>query len=213
MRNSYDKQRIVGLTGGIGSGKSEAARILRSLGAHTLDADRIVHTLLEPKGICYVPMVALFGKGIVLPNGDLDRKEIARLAFANDVLRLRMNAIIHPAVLDALRRLSREIWIDEPNAVVVWEVPLLFESGYDREVGHCLLITAPEALRVARLMQSRGYTKEQALERIATQMPDAEKIVRARSVCAHSVLANDGDLRILEESLRQWLAAFGTVNI
>ncbi|MCL2672059.1 MAG: dephospho-CoA kinase [Clostridiales bacterium] len=186
---------IIGLTGGIGAGKSTAAEILRRLGARVLDADSIAHSLREPGGACHAQVKALFGSA--------ERAAIARKAFADETLRKQLNAIVHPAVLDALRGLTSEILSEDPSALIVWEVPLLFESGYHREVGHSLLITAPTALRVERLMRSRGYTSEQARERMAAQLPEAEKIP-----LADTVLANDGDLRILEARLRQWFADY-----
>ena len=191
--------RIVGLTGGIACGKTAASAVLRRLGATVIDADTIAASVTEKGGACHAAIIALFGADIVLPNGLLDRRSIAKSVFADESLRRRLNEIVHPKVLAELHRQTAALTANDKNALAVWEVPLLFESGIDAMVGHTLLVTASDELRVKRLVTERGYSEHEAIARIAAQMPESQKIARA-----DCVIYNNGSLAELERALQIW---------
>jgi dephospho-CoA kinase len=166
---------VAGLTGGIGSGKSVAARLFRERGAAVISADEIAHRTIRRGGPAYDPVVALFGEGILSPDGEIDRKRLAAIVFDDPERREKLNRIVHPLVFRQAERLIEEIRRERPDAVVVFEVPLLIESGGHRRVDRVVAVTAARALRVRRLVQRDRLTQEQAEKRIDAQMPDEEK--------------------------------------
>lgn len=179
----------VGLTGGIGSGKSEVARRLAAHGAVVVDADALAREAVEPGSEGLAAVVEALGKGVLAPDGSLDRPAVGRIVFADDDKRARLEAIVHPYV----GRRSAELMAAAPeDAVVVYDVPLLvekhLESGYDLVV----VVEAPEEVRVRRLVESRGMSAEDARARIAAQATPAQ-----RAAVADVVLDNDGDLAAL----------------
>ena len=168
----------VGLTGGIATGKSTVAAILRSLGCHLLEADKIAHRFIEPGGAAYDEVVREFGRGILTPDGRVDRAKLGAIVFAEPARLARLNAIVHPLVLAEQDRELAEIGRAEPHAIAVVEAALLIEAGFKRRLD-CLVVTwcTPEQ-QLARLTQQgagRGLTLEQARQRIAAQMPLEEK--------------------------------------
>jgi dephospho-CoA kinase len=176
----------VGLTGGLGSGKSTAARLFAALGAHVLNADAIGRELMEPGQPVYAAIVAHFGKGVVLADGSLDRRALARIAFADGRVE-ELNAIVHPAVIDRQADLSEEIFARDARAVVMVESALIFETKFG-EANYCgeansgepttgrvdrfggprwqnrfdriILVTAPEEAKIARFVARSGAGEE-----------------------------------------------------
>lgn len=195
-------KRIIGLTGGIGSGKSTAAAYLRELGARTLDADAISRALLSMDGAGYAPVIEAFGKGICRADGAIDRAKLAGIVFSDGAARARLNGIVHPAVCAALMTQAREILASDSNAVVVLDVPLLFECGLYRDTDENILIYAADSVRIARTMARDGLTEAQVRERVRAQMPQEEK----RSL-ADVVIDNSGSLTALYEQLFVWYAS------
>jgi dephospho-CoA kinase len=168
----------VGLTGGIATGKTAVAAILRELGCHMLDADKIAHRMIEPGGAAYDEVVREFGRGILTSDGRVDRKKLGAIVFADPARLTRLNAIVHPPVLEAQDQELAAIERAEPHAIAVVEAALLIEAGYTKKLD-CLVVTwsTPEQ-QLARLTQEgsgRGFTIEQARQRIAAQMPTEEK--------------------------------------
>jgi len=172
----------VGLTGGIATGKTTVATILRELGCHMIDADRIAHRLIEPGAAAYEDVVREFGRGILTSDGRVDRQKLGAIVFADPARITRLNAIVHPRVLEAQDRELDSIDRTEPHAIAVVEAALLIEAGYAPKLD-CLVVTwcTPEQ-QLARLTQQdgvmgagRGLTLEQARQRIAAQMPIEEK--------------------------------------
>ena len=172
----------VGLTGGIATGKTTVAAILRELGCRMLDADKIAHRLIEPGAAAYADVVREFGRGILTSDGRVDRQKLGAIVFADPARLARLNAIVHPRVLDAQDRELDAIERAEPRAIAVVEAALLIEAGYAPKLD-CLVVTwcMPEQ-QLARLMRQdpaggagRGLTLEQARQRIAAQMPIEEK--------------------------------------
>jgi len=199
----------VGLTGGLGSGKSTVAAILRSLGAEVVEADELGRALMEPGQPVYVEIVREFGPDVVRQDGKLDRAKLADLAFRGGKLD-DLNAIVHPAVIAAQGDWMREVFARDPKAVAVVESALIFEverdarrrgesegvlSYWRRRFDRVLVVTAPEDVRIARYVariSPSGWDEKVAADarsRIARQLSDAIKVSRA-----DYVLENTGDL-------------------
>jgi dephospho-CoA kinase len=165
----------VGLTGGIATGKSTVAAILRELGCHVLEADKIAHRFIEPGGAAYDDVVREFGRDILTPDGHVDRKKLGAVVFADSARLPRLNAIVHPHVLAEQDRELAAIERVEPHAIAVVEAALLIEARYTNRLD-CLIVTwCTSEQQLARLVQTgagRGLTIEQARQRIAAQMPN-----------------------------------------
>jgi dephospho-CoA kinase len=197
----------VGLTGGIATGKSTVAAILRDLGCHLLEADKIAHRFIEPGGAAYDEVVREFGRGILTPGGRVDRPKLGAIVFAEPARLARLNAIVHPLVLAEQDRELAEIERAEPHALAVVEAALLIEAGYKRRLD-CLVVTwCTQEQQLARLTQQgagRGLTLEQARQRIASQMPQEEK-----NRMADEVIDCSGTL---EHTREQTMALFGKLK-
>ncbi len=189
---------VVGLTGGIGSGKTTVARMLAAQGATVIDTDAVAREVVEPGRPAYADVVERFGRNVVRDDGQLDRAALAELAFADERARGDLNAIVHPAV-------AREVAATLAGAeargdqVVVLEVPLLVEAGWDDMVGLVVVVDCPEEVAVRRLVEARGMPEADARRRIAAQAGRSER--RAR---ADVVLDNTGSL----DDLRRHVGAF-----
>jgi len=182
---------LVGLTGGIGSGKSTVARLLEARGAVIVDADQVARDVVEPGQPAFELLVERFGPEVVGPDGRLDRPKLAEIAFATDEGTAALNAITHPAVGDEfLRRMTSA----PADAIVVCDVPLLVESETAASRGYELVIVveAPRDLRLDRL-EERGVPRPDAEARMAKQATDEQR----RAVGTHLV-DNSGDLAHLE---------------
>ncbi|MFO7592065.1 MAG: dephospho-CoA kinase [Acidimicrobiia bacterium] len=185
---------LVGLTGGIGSGKSTVARLLEERGAVVVDADAVAREVVEPGTPALAALVERFGDGVLAPDGTLDRPALASLAFLDEESRKDLEAITHPAINEEfLRRMQAA----PPDAIVVCDVPLLAESEQARGRGYpiVLVVEAPEELRLARL-EGRGVSREDAERRMAAQASDEER----RALATH-VIDNSGDLAALEHQV------------
>jgi dephospho-CoA kinase len=182
---------LIGLTGGIGSGKSAVATRLAELGAIVIDADAIAREVVEPGTDGLVQVVAEFGPDVLTATGELDRAALGRLVFADPQRRQALERIIHPRV----RARSAEIVSTAPDdAVVVNDIPLLVETGQAKNFPLVIVVLAAEDVRVARLVRDRGMTEDDARARIAAQATDEQ-----RREVADIVIVNDGtldDLRV-----------------
>lgn len=205
----------VGLTGGLASGKSTVAAALRALGAELIEADELGRALMEPGQPVFASIVAHFGPAVVAADGHLDRATLARIAFHEDRLQ-ELNALIHPAVLEAQEDWMHAVFAKNPAAVAVVESALIFEVERDAKlrgessglladwrnrIDRIIVVTAPEELRIERYIarvagsgMSREAARADALRRLAHQIPDAEKAARA-----DYVLENTGDLAALRQ--------------
>jgi dephospho-CoA kinase len=174
----------IGLTGGIGSGKSTVAALLAQHGARVVDADRIAREVVEPGTPGLAAVVAEFGDGVLTAEGALDRPALAGLVFGDPAARARLDAVVHPLV----RARAAELVAAAPvDAVVVQDVPLLVETGQAGSFDLVLVVEADVDTRVARLVE-RGLAAEDARARIASQATDEQ-----RRAVADVVLRNDGD--------------------
>jgi len=177
---------LIGLTGGIGSGKSAVATRLAELGAIVIDADAIAREVVEPGTDGLAEVVAEFGPEVLTATGELDRPALGRLVFADPQRRQALERIIHPRV----RARSAEILSTAPDdAVVVNDIPLLVETGQAKNFPLVIVVLAAEDVRVARLLRDRGMSEEDARARIAAQATDEQ-----RREVADIVIVNDGTL-------------------
>jgi len=174
----------VGLTGGIGSGKSAVARRLVEHGAVLVDADAIAREVVAVGTPGLAAVLAEFGVGVRAPGGGLDRPKLAEVVFADQDALRRLNAIVHPLVL---ARRTELVDAAPPDAVVVEDVPLLVENQLGGAYDLVLVVEAPEAVRVDRLRRDRGMTEAEARSRMAAQASDAD-----RRAVADVVVVNDG---------------------
>jgi dephospho-CoA kinase len=168
---------VLGLTGSIGMGKSTAAAALRSLGLPLFDADQMVHRLLGPNGAAVGPVVTAF-PGVAASSGGVDRRALGRLVFANPAALSRLEAIIHPMVQRAEKRfLARARARRAPIAVL--DVPLLFETGWERRCDYVVVVSAPAFLQRQRVLRRPGMSFDRFAAILKQQMSDAEKQKRA----------------------------------
>lgn len=179
----------VGLTGGIGSGKSEVARRLVAHGAVLIDADVIAREVVEPGTPGLAAVVAEFGEGVLLPDGSLDRERLGSIVFADAERRAALNAIVHPLVGRRMQELDDAAPAD---AVVVYDVPLLAENDLAGRYDTVVVVDTPVEAQVSRLVRDRGMTEEAALARIAAQATRE----RRRAIADH-VIDNSGTLDAL----------------
>ena len=196
--------RIVGLTGSIASGKSTVSAILREIGAPVIDADAIVHELQRPGTEVTAAIAREFGPGVIRPDGTLDRAALGRIVFADPERRRALEAIVHPAVrAEMLRRI--ESLRQEGRPAVVLDIPLLYESGWDRFVDEVWVVFVDRDTQKARLMARNGLSPEDAEVRIAAQADLDEKARRA-----DRVIDNRGDLAgTRAQVLAAWQAVVG----
>ncbi|CAA9290883.1 MAG: Dephospho-CoA kinase [uncultured Corynebacteriales bacterium] len=187
----------IGLTGGIGSGKSTAARRFAELGALVVDSDRIAREVVEPGTPGLAAVVEAFGPRVLGPDGRLDRPALGKLVFADEAARTRLNGILHPLI----RARVVEIVAAAPaGTVVVQDVPLLVETGQAGSFDLVVVVEAPPEVRIERLGRDRGMPAEEARARMASQATDAE-----RRAVADVVLVNDGSPEDLRDRVdRLW---------
>jgi dephospho-CoA kinase len=209
----------VGLTGGLGSGKSTVARMLRDLGAEVIESDELGRALMEPGQQAFQEIVRVFGKEVLLPDGRLNRARLAEMAFKGGRVK-ELNAIIHPAVIEAQRRWMEEVFARDPAAVAVVVSALIFEVERDaRESGEAnavfmelrkridrvVLVAASDDTKIARYVgrttpngTNRDAAEADARSRLAHQIPDSEKALRA-----DYLLENTGNLEALRAQVRE----------
>jgi dephospho-CoA kinase len=186
---------IIGLTGGIGAGKSTVAAMLAELGASVIDTDAIAREVVQPPSPVLDAIKAEFGPGVINPDGTLKRDELGRLVFADAAKRKRLNELTHPAILKAtLERIAAQ----PREATIVVVVPLLFESGFERNCDAVIAVTAGAAIRRARIAARDGLKPEEIEARLLAQLPDAEYDRRATIA-----VRNDGDKETLRRQVAQ----------
>jgi dephospho-CoA kinase len=180
---------VVGLTGGIASGKSTVSRMLEAHGVPVIDADRLAREAVEPGRPGFDEVVAAFGAGVVGPDGRLDRPRLAQIVFADPEARARLEAIIHPRVFEGERAALSAIARERPGSVAVVDAALLLESGNHRWMDAVVLVAAPREVQIARLAARNGLSHAEAEARLAAQWP----LDRKRPYADH-VIENRGSL-------------------
>jgi dephospho-CoA kinase len=182
---------LVGLTGGLGAGKSTVARMLADRGAILVDADELARRALEPGSRAYRQVCDLFGDEVVTASGELDRAAIAATVFSDPERRRALESIVHPEVF---RMLAETVEARKgTDDIIVFDAPLIVETGFHEACDVVVVVTAPEEDRVARAVRDRGMTADQARARIGAQIGDAE-----REAVADVVIRNDSDVDQLE---------------
>ncbi len=166
---------LVGLTGGIASGKSLVTRVLRELGAHVIDADKIVHNMLAPGEDANREVVEYFGAEILLPDGAIDRRRLGDIVFGDADKRAWLNRCIHPRVFEVYHSQTKHIADRDPGAIVIFDAALLIETGYHRRMDKLIVVYASPENQIRRLHERDRFTEEQARARIGSQMPLEEK--------------------------------------
>ena len=166
---------IVGLTGGIASGKSTVSRMLKSLGAVVVDADKLARAAVLPGKPAWQEIVDWLGEAILSPDGSLNRARLGEMVFADAAKRQKLNQIVHPRVNAALLKRTAQIRRTNPEAILVYDVPLLIETGWHRSVDLLLLVYVTPAIQLQRLCRRDNLSREEALKRIEAQMPLDEK--------------------------------------
>lgn len=185
----------IGLTGGIGSGKSEVARIFNQLGAPVIDADVIAHQLVEPGAEALSEVVGVFGGAILTSEGVLDRAKLAGIVFNSPERKLQLETIIHPRVREQIRA-YKDANKNEPYIIVV--IPLLLESGQRDLVDRVLIVNATESVRIQRVLARDGRREEQIRSIIQSQADDEE-----RHAAADDNIDNSGSLDDLQLSVHK----------
>ncbi len=170
---------LIGLTGGVGTGKSTVAQVFKRCGAVVIDADQLTRHVVRPSLPAWRAIVRMFGKKILNPDRTINRQALGAIVFHNKGKLRQLERIIHPRVAREQARLVRQAARKDPRAVVVYDVPLLFEAGIDKRVDTTIVVTADQATQIARLKKRSGLSRSQALRRIRSQMPLARKIRRA----------------------------------
>ncbi len=186
---------IVGITGGIATGKTHVTRTLESAGARVLDADVISRRLTSDGGEALPGIRDLFGDGVFLPDGVLDRRALGARVFSDPGEKARLEALLHPMILGEIREQTRGA-----EGIVFWSVPLLTECGLDRECDRVWCTYVPQAEQVRRVMKRDGLTRREALQRVRSQLPAREK-----AAAADLVFRTDGEKTLTEQKV---LAAY-----
>lgn len=199
---SSSTRYIIGLTGNIACGKSTVVQTLADAGVHTIDADAVTRALQQPGQPVYAAIVAAFGPGVVAADGSLDRRALGAIVFADAAAMKRLEGIVHPAVRQTILA-----WIaalppgtqSTPTIAVIDAIKLI-ESGWPAHCDAVWVVTAPRAVQIQRLMETRGLTEAEAILRIDAQAPAHEKVAHA-----DVVFDNAGTLEALQHQVRDQL--------
>ena len=197
----------VGLTGGIGAGKSEVTRRFAALGAVVIDADAIAREVVEVGTPGLGAVGAEFGREVLAADGSLDREAVASLVFADPDARARLNAIVHPLVGQRVAELMGQVAATDPDAVVVHDVPLIVEAGIRDRYDVVVVVDAPVEVQLDRLIKLRGMTESDARARIAAQASREQRLE-----IADHVILNDGDLADLDAQVAAVWDALSTLR-
>jgi len=170
--------KIIGLTGGFGSGKSTAAEFMAELGAAVIDADKVGHEVFKPGTEAWREVVGVFGQGIISTDGTIDRRKLAKIVFRDSDARARLNHIMHPRIRERVEALIE----DHEKAgvdIVVIEAPLLLEAGWKSKVDEVWVTSIPQATVISRLKEQKGTPESESLARINAQLSDEDRISQA----------------------------------
>jgi len=166
---------LIGLTGGIASGKSLVAEELKRLGVHLIDADEIAREVVKTGLPAYNEIVKEFGEKILNPDKTINRKELGRIVFSNTELRRRLERITHPRIQEKIDKYIKEIKGRNPDAIIVVDAALLIEAGLYKKMEKVIVVYADEKTQIERLMERDGFTMDEAKNRLSAQIPLTEK--------------------------------------
>ena len=173
---------LVGLTGGVATGKSTVATMFKQCGAVVIDADELARDVVKPGKAAWREIVNVFGTIVLNPDRTLNRRALGAIVFNNRSKLRRLERILHPRVEREQARLTRQAARKNPDAIAIYDVPLLFEAGVDKRVDKIIVVTADRETQIARLKKRNGLSRAEAIRRISSQMPLAKKIQRADHV-------------------------------
>ncbi|MEN1935112.1 dephospho-CoA kinase [Paenibacillus sp. 102] len=197
---------VIGLTGGIASGKSTVSQMFRELSIPVIDADIIAREVVEQGKEAYKEIVEVFGEEILQADGALDRPRLGSIVFHNEEKRLRLNKIVHPAVRKEMNT-QKDMYIKEGVQAVVLDIPLLFESKLTELVDQILVVAVSPSTQLERLMKRNGFIEEEAKARIDSQMSLAKKVT-----LANKVIYNDGTIAETKAQLQVILKEWNIIN-
>lgn len=195
--------KIIGLTGGIGAGKSTVSALLREKGLRVIDADRIAHEITEPGSPALKEIEETFGGEMILPDGSLDRKSLAAAVFSDEEQKALLESITTAQVIQIIREELEKLAAAGIEKRVFVDAPLLFETGADALTDTVWLVDADPELRIQRTMERDHASREEILRRIAGQMPDEEKRARAHEIIDNSK-GKDALYRRVEGLLKEY---------
>lgn len=170
---------LVGLTGGVATGKSTVAKMFKSCGAVVIDADELAREVVQPGKPAWRDIVHRFGKSVLDSDRTINRQQLGQTVFRDRTKLQQLERIIHPRVAAEQKRLTRQASGKNPNAVVIYDVPLLFEAGIDKRVDKIIVVTADRETQITRLRKRNTLSRTEALRRIRSQMPLTMKRLRA----------------------------------
>src|SRR5215469_10667919 len=193
----------IGVTGGIGSGKSTVTKFLEALGAPTIDADKVGHAIYAPDGPAYSDMIAAFGRGILASDGTIDRRKLGPIVFADAGALKRLNSIVHPKMFARMGEMIKHLRAGGERNPIVVEAAILIEANWQALFDEIWLVVTSKERVVERIERDRGLKPEQTEARIRAQLPDEE-----RQKHSTLVITNNGTLDELRETVTHlWQAA------
>lgn len=182
--------KIIGITGGVGAGKSTVLDYLREqFHAYVIQADQVGHQVMEPGEICYSQVIALFGEHILKKDKTIDRKAVSDVVFGNEEKLKKLNGIIHPAVRQSVLE-EIQLQKEKKTAIVVVEAALLLEEHYEKFCDKVWYVHTDREIRISRLMENRGYSREKSESIISSQAPDEYFAEHA-----DYIIRNNGDIK------------------
>lgn len=189
---------VVGLTGGVASGKSTVVSMFAEEGARVIDIDQLSRLVVEPGWPAWHEIIAFFGREVLREDGALDRRRLGHVVFSDAMKRRKLEQIVHPRVLDEYEKRLNSIRENDKQAIVIADVPLLIEVELEARFDRVIVVYAPPKLQTRRLIGRDGLTEQAALERLTSQMPIEEKARRA-----DSVIDNSGPLEKTRQQVRR----------
>ena len=177
----------IGLTGGIGSGKSTVDRLFREKGAYIVDFDMLAHEAEAPGSTAWKEIIAHFGKKILNEDGTINRERLGTIVFRDRKQLEKLNAIVHPSLFNEWKRTIEAIHLQKEDAIIISDIPLLIEVGWHEYVDFVILVYISPEEQIKRIMNRNGYSRHDAMDRLNSQMPIDEKVPYA-----HFIINNEG---------------------
>lgn len=191
--------RVIGLTGGIASGKTTVSNLFKISGVPVIDADLVARQVVEKGTDGLTALVNHFGEVILNTDGKLNRMELGKRMFSDEAIRSKVNDILQPLIRQEITS-KMTSYKEQGKKLIVLDLPLLFEMHYENLCDDIIVVDVSVETQIARMEKRNGYTRQEALERIQSQMPLEEKVKRASIVWS-----NEGTLQELEQKVHQWL--------
>ena len=174
--------QVIGLTGGIATGKSTVSAMLKKAGAIVIDADHIARAVVKKGLPAYREIVDYFGKDILMSDGEINRNVLGDIIFNDAAEKKRLNSIVHPRVAAEVDRQLKQIEKNDPQSIVILDIPLLFEAGMHTDLGEVIVVYAPQQIQIERLMHRDHISEAETLARVRSQMPIEKKKKKAYEI-------------------------------